>query len=424
MAKKKITKELLDTFTVDINTYLEGKATKVVTKQEVAALASEFLTKNFVDVAPMTLAWNAIKNFKVGRGQFTTEKYFTGTPVSTTTTKEASKKVTKLKALPAVSAPTQKLQTEVTAENFIPTKDKLYVKDDVFKTLKTVFTANRFFPIYISGLSGIGKTTGTEQAAAELKRELIIVSVTGETNEDDLLGGFRLIDGETVWFDGPVVKAMRRGAILLLDEVDLASPKIMALQPVLSGKGIFLKKINQMVEPAEGFTIVATANTKGQGDDTGKFIGTGNLNEAFLDRFPVSIDVDYPKEATEVKILTKAWELNGEVDEKAQRIIKTLVAWANMTRESYKDDIIDDVINVRRLVNVVNAIAIFGSVKDAIEKTINRFDTVTKEALMDLYTKIDPLFGELPEPVKEKEEVAPATETNTSTGYTGDDIPF
>jgi MoxR-like ATPase len=426
MARRKITPELLKDFTGKVyENMIADPAVKTITKAEVIKIAETYLVQNPLDIAPATLAWNTIKDFKVGRGIFTIGEF--AKDFSLNTVRQSQKSIPKPKinpvAIQAIPTPSNVATSfQGTEENFIPAIDPLYFSDDVFDTLISIFQTGRFFPIYVSGLSGVGKTTGAEQAAATLKRELITISVTAETNEDDLLGGFRLVAGETVWFDGPVTKAMKRGAILLLDEVDLASPKVMALQPVLSGKNLFLKKVNEVVTPAPGFTIVATANTKGQGDDTGKFIGTGNMNEAFLDRFPVSVEADYPKESVEVKILTKIWKTQSEVNDRVKQTIKNLVRWANMTRDSYKQELIDDVISVRRTVNIVNAFSIFGSIKTALDLTMNRFDDLTKETLLDLYTKIDPYFGEEP-PAPEVPVATKSGPVETGT-YDGSDIPF
>jgi MoxR-like ATPase len=248
-----------------------------------------------------------------------------------------------------------------------------------------------------------------EQAAAKAKREMFRVNVTIETDEDDLLGGFRLVDGETVWFDGPVVEAMRKGAILLLDEVDLASTKIMCLQPVLEGKGVFLKKINEYVECADGFNIVATANTKGKGDDTGNFIGAGVLNEAFLERFPITCEQDYPTNAIEEKILNKVFDKLNIAD---SEFVKKLVNWADVIRKTYLEGAIDELITTRRLVHISNAYAIFNQDRmKSIQMCVNRFDEETKSAMIDLYTKID---GEVLN--------SPATTTSQESG--SDECPF
>ena len=269
----------------------------------------------------------------------------------------------------------------------IPSKDPLFVPFGNFSDVNSIFKSNMFYPIYVTGLSGNGKTFMIEQAAAKAGRELFRVNITVETDEDDLLGGFRLVDGETVWFDGPVVEAMRKGAIVLLDEVDLASTKIMCLQPVLEGKGVFLKKINEFVECADGFNVVATANTKGKGDDTGNFMGAGVLNEAFLERFPITVEQEYPSNTVEKKILNKVFDKLNIND---SEFVDKLINWADVIRKTYVEGAIDQLITTRRLVHISNAYAIFNMDRmKAISMCVNRFDDETKMAMIDLYTKID-----------------------------------
>ena len=269
----------------------------------------------------------------------------------------------------------------------IPSKDPLFVPFGNFSDVNSIFKSNMFYPIYVTGLSGNGKTFMIEQAAAKAGRELFRVNITVETDEDDLLGGFRLVDGETVWFDGPVVEAMRKGAIVLLDEVDLASTKIMCLQPVLEGKGVFLKKINEFVECADGFNVVATANTKGKGDETGNFMGAGVLNEAFLERFPITVEQEYPSNTVEKKILNKVFDKLNIND---SEFVDKLINWADVIRKTYVEGAIDQLITTRRLVHISNAYAIFNMDRmKAISMCVNRFDDETKMAMIDLYTKID-----------------------------------
>jgi MoxR-like ATPase len=271
-------------------------------------------------------------------------------------------------------------------ENFIPAKDATFVSFGNFSDVKKIISSRQYYPIFITGLSGNGKTFGVEQACAQLKRELIRVNITIETDEDDLIGGFRLVNGETVWHDGPVVQALNRGAILLLDEIDLASNKILCLQSVLEGKGVFLKKIGKYVKPAAGFNVVATANTKGKGSDDGRFIGTNVLNEAFLERFPVTFEQAYPTPKVETAILKKASESLNAYD---SEFVDRLVAWAEIIRKTFYDGGVDEIISTRRLVHVIRAFSIFGKRKKAIEVCIARFDDETKQSFMELYTKID-----------------------------------
>jgi len=266
-------------------------------------------------------------------------------------------------------------------QNLIPEKDDTFVKFGNFVDIKKIIQSRLFYPTFITGLSGNGKTFSVEQACAQLGRELIRVNITIETDEDDLIGGFRLVDGATVWHNGPVVEAMARGAVLLLDEIDLASNKILCLQSALEGKGVFLKKIGKKITPAEGFQILATANTKGKGSDDGRFIGTNVLNEAFLERFPVTFEQEYPSAATEVKIMTK---ICSDVD-----FCKRLADWADIIRKTFYDGGVDELISTRRLVHIVQAYNIFEDKLKAIQVCLNRFDDETKQAFLDLYDKVD-----------------------------------
>ena len=270
--------------------------------------------------------------------------------------------------------------------NIVPKKDPIFVSFGNYPDIKSIVKSNRFYPVFITGLSGNGKTMGVTQACAEAKRELIRVNITIETDEDDLLGGYRLKDGQTVWQNGPVIEAMERGAILLLDEVDLASNKIMCLQPILEGSGVFVKKINKFVKPAQGFNVIATANTKGQGSDDGKFIGTNVLNEAFLERFPVTFEQKYPSVAIEKKILNNTLKASGKSDVK---FVDKLTTWADVIRKTYFDGGVDEIISTRRLVHITQAFAIFDNKMKAIQMCTNRFDDDTKNSFVELYTKVD-----------------------------------
>ena len=272
-------------------------------------------------------------------------------------------------------------------ENLIPEKDPLYVPFGNFNDVYTIIKSGRYYPAFITGLSGNGKTFMVEQACAKAKREYFRVNITVETDEDDLLGHYALIDGNTVWQDGPVVKAMERGAILLLDEIDLASSKIMCLQPVLEGKGVYLKKVNRFVSPSVGFNVLATANTKGKGSEDGRFIGTNILNEAFLERFPITVEQEYPSMSVERKILDKVFA-SLDITEYGD-FAEKLVTWADIIRKTFYEGGIDEIIATRRLVHIVNAYAIFGDRKKAIEMCIARFDDDTKTSFLDLYSKCD-----------------------------------
>ena len=270
--------------------------------------------------------------------------------------------------------------------NIVPKKDPIFVSFGNYPDLKSIIKSNRFYPVFITGLSGNGKTMGVTQACAENKRELIRVNITIETDEDDLLGGYRLKDGQTVWQNGPVIEAMERGAVLLLDEIDLASNKIMCLQPILEGSGVFVKKINKFVKPKDGFNVIATANTKGQGSEDGKFIGTNVLNEAFLERFPITFEQKYPSVSIEKKILNNTLKSYGKSDAK---FVDKLTTWADVIRKTYFDGGVDEIISTRRLVHITQAYSIFDNKMKAIQMCTNRFDDDTKNSFVELYTKVD-----------------------------------
>ena len=271
-------------------------------------------------------------------------------------------------------------------QNLIPDKDPNYVPFGNFTDVKKIIQSSMFYPTFITGLSGNGKTLSVEQACAAVGRELIRVNITIETDEDDLIGGFRLVNGETVWHNGPVVEALERGSILLLDEVDLASNKILCLQSVLEGKGVFLKKIGKYVRRAPGFNVIATANTKGKGSDDGRFIGTNVLNEAFLERFALTFEQEYPTVKIEQKILEKASSSLGVLDED---FCQNLANWADIIRKTFRDGGIDEIISTRRLVHIVRAFAIWNDRLKAIKVCVNRFDEETKQSFLELYDKID-----------------------------------
>ena len=273
-----------------------------------------------------------------------------------------------------------------TQQSLIPTKDDTFVQFGSFQDVKKIIQSRLFYPTFITGLSGNGKTFSVEQACASLKRELIRVNITIETDEDDLIGGFRLVNGETVWHNGPVIEALERGAILLLDEIDLASNKILCLQSILEGTGVFLKKIGRFVRPTAGFNVIATANTKGRGSDDGRFIGTNVLNEAFLERFPVTFEQDYPSPSVETKILNA---IATSLKVKDLEFMKKLVDWADIIRKTFYDGGVEDIISTRRLIHVVRAYSIFGDKLKAIKMCLNRFDEETKQSFLELYDKVD-----------------------------------
>ena len=295
--------------------------------------------------------------------------------------------------IPALSvAPTMPVAARTETVNpldnvkIIPEKMSNYVPFGHFKDVKNIIKSKMFFPVFITGLSGNGKTLMIEQTCAQLKRELFRVNITIETDEDDLMGGHTLVNGNVTFREGPVIKAMRKGAVLLLDEVDLGSNKLMCLQSVLEGKGYLIKKTGEWVTPTKGFTILATANTKGQGSDDGKFIGTQVMNEAMLERFAITMQQEYPPVKTERSILSKEMALTGEVD---QEFCEKLVDWADIIRKSYYEGAIDDVVTTRRLVHIVNAYRMFNDKLKSITMCISRFDQETRDSILDLYTKID-----------------------------------
>ena len=271
-------------------------------------------------------------------------------------------------------------------DSYVPERFDGYVPWGNFNTVKDVVKSKIFYPLFITGMTGNGKTLMVKEICAKLKREFVRANITIETDEDDLLGGFRLMNGETVWHDGPVVMAMKRGAVLLLDEIDLASNKIMALQPILEGSSIYLKKIGKWVHPTPGFNVIATANTKGQGSDDGRYIGTNVMNESFLERFPVTVEQTYPTNKIEEKILVNELGKQDKVDEP---FVKNLVKWADVIRKTFMDGGVDEIISTRRLVHIIGAFCIFDNKMKAIEMCVSRFDTETKDSFLDLYTKVD-----------------------------------
>ncbi len=321
-----------------------------------------------------------LENFKTSRGRWNLE-------VTQERVQEIERSFQNVAVLPEVH------------QNLIPEKDDTFVKFGNFNDIKKIIQSRLFYPTFITGLSGNGKTFGVEQVCAQLGRELIRVNITIETDEDDLIGGFRLVNGETAWHNGPVIEALERGAILLLDEIDLASNKILCLQSVLEGKGVFLKKIGKFVKPAAGFNVVATANTKGKGSDDGRFIGTNVLNEAFLERFPVTFEQEYPSVANEIKILEKVAQTLGVND---SNFCKRLADWADIIRKTFYDGGIEEIISTRRLVHIIRAYSIFNDKAKAIQVCVNRFDDETKQSFLELYDKVDADF-QMPTETSEKE---------------------
>ena len=314
-----------------------------------------------------TTVTRKIQQYKVSKGKWNLE-----------VTSKKVKQIENSYSAPAVEPKPQ--------QNLIPQVDDTFVKFGSFADIKKIISSKLFYPTFITGLSGNGKTFSVEQACAQLGRELIRVNITIETDEDDLIGGFRLVNGATVWHNGPVIEALERGAILLLDEIDLASNKILCLQSVLEGNGVFLKKIGRFVRPAAGFNVFATANTKGKGSDDGRFIGTNVLNEAFLERFPVTFEQEYPTVSNEIKLLRLHSASVGVYDDD---FIKRLVDWADIIRKTFYDGGIEELISTRRLVHIIRAHSIFKNKAKAIQVCINRFDEETKQSFMELYDKVD-----------------------------------
>ena len=323
-------------------------------------------------------------------------------------------------AAPVQSVDTAKILGMTGGERatLIPDKIDTYVPWGHFSSIESIIKSTLFSPMFITGLSGNGKTTMVEQVCAKLKRECFRVNITAETDESDLLGSFGLVDGNTVWQDGPVTLALKRGAILLLDEIDLGTEKIMCLQSVLEGKGVMIKKIGQFVHPATGFNVIATANTKGKGDDNGRFAGTRILNEAFLDRFDFTYEQDYAPKATEKKILLKKMAKFGKVDDV---FADNLVRWAEIIRASYDDNALDEIITTRRLEGVCKAFAIFGDRMEAIKMCVSRFDELTRQGMLDAYTKIDAQVSPV-DASQNAEDAAGPQPYDASKSYTADQI--
>lgn len=337
--------------------------------------------------------------FKVEKGVYDLTEMFTGTAAVPVARKPIMEVVTPTPA--PVAAPESKVvsmaKLAMDIENLVPSKDATYVPFGFHKDLKTILQGGMFYPLFISGLSGNGKTTMVEQVCAQLKREAIRVNISIETDEDDLIGGNTLVDGNVVYREGPVLTAMKRGAVLILDEVDRGSNKLMCLQAILEGKSYFNKKTGETVAPAPGFTIVATANTKGRGSDDGKFISAQLLDEAFLERFAITVEQEYPTAAVEKRIILNKMSKAGYTDED---FATHLVTWSEVIRKTFFEGAIDELVSTRRLEHIVNAYGVFKDKLKAITLCTNRFDADTKAAFIDLYTKVDPSN---PQPVEVEE---------------------
>jgi hypothetical protein len=369
-----------------------GDGNRNYTRTQVLTAAS----KCGMSCAPVWVTNNADR--RAGRGLYAVPE--TAAANATDNGKPTKSSVKSIASAPASQSAVVAAVTEATTEpravaalitevqNFIPEVNPIYVPWGNFSTLRTIIKSKVFYPVWINGLSGNGKTVMVEQVCAKEGREFFRVNITEETDEDDLLGGFRLVNGDTVWQDGPVVQAMDRGAVLLLDEVDLGSFKIMCLQPVLEGKGVFLKKIGRFVKPNKGFTVVGTANTKGKGCDDGTFVGTRVQNEALLERFKVTIDQDYPPIATEITILNRAFDALGVTAEVYKPIAENLAKWADILRAGYARGIHTDVITTRRLCGIAEGYAIFGDLDKAMELSLSRFPASVRESWIDTYKKL------------------------------------
>lgn len=296
-------------------------------------------------------------------------------------------------ARPAKAAPEMVKGVESVSndEVFVPEFDPTFVPWGNFSEIVKVLKSGMFYPTFVSGLSGNGKTFQIEQACAKLNREYVRVQISPETDEDDLIGGFRLIKGETVFQKGPVIKAMEAGAVLMIDEIDRGTNKIMCLQGVLEGKPVLIKKTGEVVEPADGFNVIATANTKGKGSEDGRYSGATIIDDAFLERFTITLEQTFPTMATEEKIVMKHMSKFEKVDEE---FAKLLVGWADAIRKTFYDEGIDEVISTRRLCHIVQTFSIFGKRDKAIALCVNRFDDDTKEAFIDLYEKVDATINE------------------------------
>jgi MoxR-like ATPase len=284
-------------------------------------------------------------------------------------------------------------------EDLVPVKDTNYVPFGFYKDLESIIKSKVFYPVFVTGLTGNGKTTMVEQVCSKLKRECVRVNVSIETDEDDLVGGSTLIDGNVTFREGPVILAMRRGAVLLIDEIDRGSNKLMCIQGILEGKPYFNKKNGDVIHPAPGFTVIATANTKGQGSDSGKYIAAQILDEAFLERFPITVEQEYPSAKVERAIIMNNMEQHSCVDEE---FADKLVTWAEVIRKTYLEDAVDELISTRRLVHIVKAFSMFKDRQKAIELCINRFDSDTKNAFLDLYKKMESPVEEPVAPIQEQ----------------------
>jgi hypothetical protein len=378
---------------------------EIVTRQQLVTLSEETGAKRQF--------WLEADQYRVGRGKYQL-------PLQEFNVNMAGLALVKSNPVPSmpisepIMAPVAKAVAKMSSVArmqegaIIPKVNSLYVPFGFFDNMKRIVASKKFYPVFVSGLSGNGKTFMVEQACAQLKTECLRVNISPETDEDDLIGGFRLIDGETKWFDGPVVQAMKSGAVLILDEIDRGSNKLMCLQGVLEGKGLFVKKTGEFVEPVTGFNVIATANTKGKGDESGRYMAATILDDAFLERFPITVEQEYPDVKIETKILTKLFASLG-IDDKAYA--ENLVKWADIIRKTFEEGAIDELISTRRLSHIAEAYTIFNDKMEAIKYCINRFDNETKTAFLDLYSKIDA-------------GIDPIAEVESKPDVITDEIPF
>lgn len=373
--------------------------------QIIAALAAKYpgttqFKRKVVHEIAQSLGFNTYTDlisddFKVSRGLYDYSQLLENQPAAVQPV-IASQPAAVLKLASAITS-------TVNEDSYVPSADPTYVKWGFYDDVSQIIRSKTFYPIYIAGLSGNGKTMMVEQACAALGREYVRVQISPETDEDDLIGGFRLLNGETVFAKGPVIKAMERGAILLVDEIDRATNKILCLQGVLEGKPILIKKTGEVIRPSPGFNVFATANTKGKGSDSGHFVAATIIDEAFLERFVATIEQPYPALATERKIVLRHMEKFGRRDED---FADKLTIWAEVIRKTFAEDGVDEVISTRRLCHIAHTFRIFEDRLKAVQLCINRFDEDTKTAFLDLYTKIDPMV----QPI-----VTPPTPTSTPT---------
>ena len=359
----------------------------VVTRQQLVTMAEEGWARN---------NWVKSEEYRVDRGTYRLplEEYGVSLAgISNVVPMPAPKVISEQPQQPVTVMPVQqkapvKISTvaRIADGAIIPKVNPLFVPFGFFDNMKKIVSSKRFYPVFVSGLSGNGKTFMVEQACAQTKTECLRVNISPETDEDDLIGGFRLIDGETRWFDGPVLQAMKSGAILILDEIDRGSNKLMCLQAVLEGKGVFVKKTGEFVEPVAGFNVIATANTKGKGDETGRYMAATILDDAFLERFPITVEQEYADTKVETRILMKVFDSLGIAD---KEFADNLVKWADIIRKTFEEGAIDELVSTRRLVHIAEAYTIFGDKLEAIKYCVNRFDAESKSAFLDLYSKID-----------------------------------